>query len=239
MHQGELTSAAEILQGLAADEPASAEAFYNLGVTLKQMDRLEDAEAALRRAIDLDPKLGDARFTLGVLLWQTGRTGDAERTFGEAISATPRSADAHYMLGTVLRQQGRRDEAIAEFRQAIQFDPDLAEAHHSLAQALQQQGDGPAARVAQAEADRLNRRKADAQASTFAVGVGQDMLKRGDRAGAIAQFREAVRLAGDNAAAHQALAQALQQAGAVQEAKRHFDEARKLSRRTRGPGTSR
>ena len=65
------------------------------------------------------------------------------------------------------------------------------------------------------------------------------MLKRGDRAGAIEQFREAVRLAGDSAAAHQALALALQQAGAVQEAKRHFDEARKLSRRTRGPETSR
>ena len=56
---------------------------------------------------------------------------------------------------------------------------------------------------------------------------------------AIEQFREAVRLAGDSAAAHQALALALQQAGAVQEAKRHFDEARKLSRRTRGPETSR
>ena len=208
-------------------------------MTLKQLDRLEDAETALRHAIALDPRLGDAHFTLGVLLWQIGRTGDAERTFREAISTTPRSADAHYMLGTVLRQQGRSDEAIAEFRQAITFEPDLTEAHQSLAQALQQQGDAPAARIAQAEADRLNRRKADAQASTFAVSVGQEMLKRGDRAGAIAQFREAVRLDGDNAAAHQALAQALQQAGAVQEAKRHFDEARKLSRRTRSPETSR
>ena len=82
---------------------------------------------------------------------------------------------------------------------------------------------------AQAEADRLTRRKADAQASAFALSVGRQKLKNGDRPGAIAQFREALRLADDNADAHYALAQALKQAGAVAEARKHFELAKKLS----------
>jgi Flp pilus assembly protein TadD len=145
------------------------------------------------------------------------------------VARKPESADAHYMLATVLRQMGRADDAVAELRTAISLRADLIEAHQSLAQLLTQRGDGDGARRAQAEADRLTRRKADAQASAFALSVGRQKLKSGDRPGAIAQFREALRLADDNGDAHYALAQALKQAGALAEARKHFEQAKKLS----------
>jgi Flp pilus assembly protein TadD len=133
------------------------------------------------------------------------------------------------MLATVLRQEGRTDDALSELRTAIALRADLIEAHQSLAQLLAQRGDKEGAGRAQGEADRLTRKKADAQASAFALSVGRQKLKTGDRPGAIAQFREALRLAGDNADAHYALAQALSQAGAVAEARKHFEMARKLA----------
>jgi protein O-GlcNAc transferase len=183
----------------------------------------------LRRAVALDPHLGDPPFTLGVLLWQTGRAAEAEQLFKEAIKRNKDSADAHYMLGTLLKTSGRADEALAEFREAVRLRPDSVEAHQSLAQVLQQKGDGPGANAAHREADRLARRKADGQASTFAVSVGRQKLKSGDRAAAIAHFREAIKLAPDNAEAHHALALALQQTGAVAEARQHFEQAHKLA----------
>jgi Flp pilus assembly protein TadD len=131
----------------------------------------------------------------------------------------------------VLKQTGRLDDAVAEFRAAIQANAELPEAHLSLAQALQQKGDVDGARAAREEADRLNKRKADAQASAFALSAGQKMIKTGDRAGGIAKFREAIRLASDNAEAHFALATALEQAGASAEARQHYAEARKLTKR--------
>jgi tetratricopeptide (TPR) repeat protein len=164
-----------------------------------------------------------------VLLWQTGRMDEAQASFEEAVRRNGRYADAHYMLGTVLKQKGEWDKAIAELRTAIGLRADLTEAHQSLAQLLQQRGDTEGAKLAQAEADRLNQRKADAQASAFAVSVGRQRLEAGDRAGAIDRFREALRLANDNAEAHFALALALEQAGATAEARRHFAEARKLA----------
>jgi Flp pilus assembly protein TadD len=115
----------------------------------------------------------------------------------------------------------------------------MAEAHLSLAQALQQRGDVDGARVARAEADRLNQRKADAQASAFALSAGQQKLKAGDHSAAIAQFREAIRLAHDNAQAHFALALALEQAGAATEARRHFEEAKRLAPYLRRPEKTR
>jgi Flp pilus assembly protein TadD len=115
----------------------------------------------------------------------------------------------------------------------------LAEAHQTLAQMLAADGDAAGARAAQAAADRLNQRTSDAQASAFALSVGRQKLKGGDRAAAIAQFREALRLAADNAQAHYALALALEASGAVSEARRHFAEAARLSPALRRPETSR
>jgi Flp pilus assembly protein TadD len=48
-------------------------------------------------------------------------------------------------------------------------------------------------------------------------------------AGAIEQFREAIRLAPDNPRAHYQLALALRRSGAAQEARRHFAEAHRLA----------
>ena len=120
-------------------------------------------------------------------------------------------------------------DAIAQFRKAIEYRPQSAEAHRSLGQALGQQGDKAAAAVELAEADRLDRRTADAQASTFAVSVGVEKLKTRDLPGAIAQFREAIRLADDNPQAHYQLALALRRTGARAEAQSHFEQARRLA----------
>ena len=59
--------------------------------------------------------------------------------------------------------------------------------------------------------------------------------KAGDYAGAIAQFREAVRLAAENPQAHYRLAVALGRSGARAEARIHFAEAYRLAPYLRPP----
>jgi Flp pilus assembly protein TadD len=161
-------------------------------------------------------------------LWQTGRIEEAQAEFERAVGINPRSAEAHYMLGTVLKQ--RRDgAAIEEFTRAIELNPTLAEAHLSLGQLLQQMGQPDRAKTALAEHARLMQRKADGQASTFAVGVGREKLKQKDVHAAIAQFREAIRLAPDNPQAHYELAMALKQVGDLASSREHLAEAQRLA----------
>jgi len=212
-------------------DPPSAEAFYNLGVALKQKDDLAGAEAALRRAIDLDPQsaLPEGPYTLGVVLWQTGRAEEAVPAFQRALAARTDYAEAHYMLGTVLKQLGKSDEALAELRETVRLQPRSAEAQLSIGQILRQRGDTAGASSAFAEADRLRKLKADDQAATFAVSAGLKKLAAKDLTGAIASFREAVRLAPEHAQAQYQLGLALQKAGASVEARKHLAEARRLA----------
>ena len=133
------------------------------------------------------------------------------------------------MLATVLKQQGAIDEAIAHFRRAVDLQPTMAEGYLSLGQSLQQQGRAEEAGAALEQAQKLNQRKSDAQASTFAVSVGNRKLEAGDTAGAIRQYRDAIKLAPDNPQAHYRLAIALARQGARGEAQRAFDTARTLA----------
>jgi tetratricopeptide (TPR) repeat protein len=163
------------------------------------------------------------------VLWQTGRADDAVSAFRSAIRAKPEYADAHYMMGTVLRQQGKPEDALAEMRETIRLQPRSAEAQLGIAQILRQRGDADGAAAAQAEADRLRQLKANDQAATFAVSAGLKKLAAKDLPGAIASFREAVRLAPEHAAAQYQLGLALQKAGAVAEARKHLAQARRLA----------
>jgi len=138
-------------------------------------------------------------------------------------------AEAHYMLATILKQQGRVEAALDEVRETIRINPLSGEAQTTLGQLLQAKRDAEGAKAAFMEAERLNKLKADAQASVFAVNAGLDQLKRQAVAAAIAKFREAIRLAPDNAQAHFQLALALRRIGHQDEASREFDTARRLA----------
>jgi tetratricopeptide (TPR) repeat protein len=171
----------------------------------------------------------EAPYSLGVVLWQTRRLDEAAAMFREALSRRPEYADAHYMLGTVLKQQGDRDAALREFRETIRINPSFTEAYTSIGQVLTAARDPEAAAEAFAEAQRLNKRKADSQAAVFAVNAGRERLQKGDVRGAIARFRDAVRLAPDNAQAHYQLALALRRSGAMTEARAEYESARRLA----------
>src|SRR5205814_564324 len=160
-------------------------------------------------ATELDPTLPEAPFTLGVVLWQTGRADEAVPLFKAAIARRSDYAEAHYMLATVFKDQGNADAALGELREAIRINPRSAEAQTTLAQLLQAKRDAAGAAAAFAEAQRLNALKADAQAAVFAVNAGLERLKRREVGAAIEKFREAIRLAPDNAQAHFQLALAL------------------------------
>ena len=146
-----------------------------------------------------------------------------------ALARRAEYAVAQYWLGTIKTQRGDLDAALDELRQTIRLNPASAEAQTSLSQVLSARHDSAGASAALAEAERLNKKTADAQASVFAVNAGLERLKRDEVAGAIGHFREAVRLAPENAQAHYQLAIALRRSGALEESRREFQIAKRLS----------
>jgi tetratricopeptide (TPR) repeat protein len=89
---------------------------------------MTDAEAAIRRAIDLDPQNAAGFYQLGLLLEQdTSRASEAEAAYRQALLLEPDNPKYVYRLGLLLHEQLKRPgEAEAAYRRAITLAPDNA-----------------------------------------------------------------------------------------------------------------
>src|SRR6185295_1074415 len=108
--KGDLEGAVAVYRELTTLDPPSAEAFYNLGMALKQKDDFAGAEEALRRAVAIDPALPEAHYMLGTVLRQQGKVDDALAEFRTAIGIRD-SAEPHLNIGQILQQRGDREGA--------------------------------------------------------------------------------------------------------------------------------
>lgn len=82
------------------------------------------AEAAIARAIELDPSLAEAHASRGFVSMVYGWDARAaEEAFAEAIRLDAKLASAHHWRGLLLRAMERFDEADAALREAAALDP--------------------------------------------------------------------------------------------------------------------
>ncbi len=100
-----------------------AETQSSYGTFLLEQGHPDEAEKALRQAIDLDPALPGARINLAELYRATGDNAKSEQTYAEAVTANPDRADLRYGHGLSLVRQKKMDEAIVELEVAVRLDP--------------------------------------------------------------------------------------------------------------------
>ncbi|MGA2796443.1 MAG: tetratricopeptide repeat protein [Thermoguttaceae bacterium] len=120
-------------------------AHNNLGGTLAQSGRQQDAQEQFEQALGIRPDYPEAHNNLGALLSGMGRLQEAVEHYQEAIRLRPDYADAHNNLGNALDVFGRTGEAIEQFQQALRLKPNYADAHNGLGAALVQTGKYPEA----------------------------------------------------------------------------------------------
>src|SRR5215831_10740408 len=115
-----------------------------------QADRLDEAEALYRKALDEDPERADVLHLLGVVAFQRGNSVAAIELIEQALPELVDLPEAHLNLGNVLRQAGRLADAVDSYRRAIALEPGYGMAHNNLACTLIDQ-DEFAAGLASAE----------------------------------------------------------------------------------------
>ncbi len=84
---------------------------------------LPTAEAAARKAIEIDPQSAEAHASLALVLHHRWDWSAAEAEFKRALQLDPQYANAHHWYGDYLSVTGRHDEAFLEARQALKLDP--------------------------------------------------------------------------------------------------------------------
>ncbi|MDQ5848566.1 MAG: tetratricopeptide repeat protein, partial [Pseudomonadota bacterium] len=85
--------------------------------------RLEEAEACLELAVELDEESPAALVGLGLLLRDKGRTTAAIERFEQALRLDPQSALAMQQMGEILRYENRIEEAEQRFREGLKAQP--------------------------------------------------------------------------------------------------------------------
>ncbi|MGD0138959.1 MAG: tetratricopeptide repeat protein [Tepidisphaeraceae bacterium] len=100
--------------------------------------RLAEAEAILRRLIQMAPRHADLLNQTGLLCHRQGKLNEAERLIRAAIAVNASPPSYHANLGAVLLAQGRPADAVDSFRRAIGLNPGDAMAQYNLGVALRQ-----------------------------------------------------------------------------------------------------
>jgi tetratricopeptide (TPR) repeat protein len=198
-------------------------AHYNLGVTLEQQGRLDDAIAHYEQAVRIRRDYADAWNNLGGVLARLGRVQEAIPRYQQALRIRPDLAEAHYNLGLALKQVGRVQEAISQYEQALKIKPDYADAYNNLGNILWQTGNVEAAITNYQQAVRLKPHLAEAHSN-----LGIALMRLGRSREAIPHFEQALRYKSDSAEAHYALGLALEQTGNLADAIGHYDQALRI-----------
>jgi hypothetical protein len=98
-------------------------AHNNLGFTLAQRGRFEEAVHHYQAAVELNPNFPDAFFNLANALEIMGRTEEAISCYRRVLGLNPSLAGTHRRLGRLLLQKGRREEALFHLSEAACIDP--------------------------------------------------------------------------------------------------------------------
>lgn len=142
-------------------DPQSYLGHHNLGSSYLVHGQPGEAEAALRRAVELSPLAANSLNDLGASLGQLGRSEEAAAAYQRAIEVNPNAAFTHYNLGKEYLKLKRRSEAIESFRRAVALEPNYIEAHFSLGFALLAGGDLGGAKTEQSLLVPLDRTRAE------------------------------------------------------------------------------
>jgi tetratricopeptide (TPR) repeat protein len=103
--------------------PDNAEANSACGLMLLHLDRLDEAAAALKRALDLDPAHPAARVNLAELHARQGDLPGAIRIVETLAAETPHAWWVWDRLGTLKVMANEFAEAAASFRKAVERKP--------------------------------------------------------------------------------------------------------------------
>lgn len=123
------------LSKVVARQPGNAEAWYNRGVVLIDLNRWQEAIESFDRALSLQ-QTPMAWTNRGSALQRLDRLEEALESTERALTLAPGFAVALYNRGVVLRRLKRNDDAIAAFDATLAAAPQHAEAWIERAGAL-------------------------------------------------------------------------------------------------------
>jgi len=213
-----------------AKSPNNANFYDLLGTALFNGKKdLPGAEAALRKAVDLDKNNTDALEKLGKVQVQEGSADKALALYQQSIKDNPREVAFYILSGELYEAKKDWDHAKNLYQQALSIAPDHPLASNNLAYVILEQGGNVDVAMGLAQTARRGAPDWPNAADT----LGWAFYQKGIYDSAISQFQEALRLGAkrgdpDNADLHYHLGLAYQKKNNPGLARQQLEKAVKL-----------
>jgi serine/threonine protein kinase/tetratricopeptide (TPR) repeat protein len=220
--------AIEIFQQALDRDPNYALAYAGLADTYSSLgsynilpfaEAAPKAEAAARRAVDLDETLAEGHSSLASVLQDRFDFEGADRQYARAIELNPSYATARHWYGLYLGIVGRSDAAIGELKTALELDPFSPIINANYGFVYYQAG-----RHTEAIEQLRRTLELDPNFSPAHEYLGQALLEAGRHAEAIAELEKNVALSSGDIAAKAELGYGYGRAGRRQDARRVLSE---------------
>lgn len=205
--------------------------FYDLlgTVLFENKKDMKGAEAAFRKAVEIDKNNGSALVKLGQVQIAEGQTNQALATYQQSIKDNPREVTFYNLCAALYESQSEWDKAKAMYQQALNVQADNPIASNGLAYLILQQGGNVDMALAMAQ----TARRGVPDSPNFADTLGWAYYQKGVYQSAISLFQEAVRLnekqgRADDADFHYHLGLAYQKTNQATLARQQLEHALKI-----------
>ncbi len=121
---------------LSMDEKETAKIYFDMGTDLVHKGNSDDALAALRKTLELQPDNGDAWLYLGMVHSDRQEPDDAVEAFQQAITLGKDGPKLRSRLAEAFADAGNYQAAAGELQHAVELDPLSAESFFRLGVAL-------------------------------------------------------------------------------------------------------
>jgi tetratricopeptide (TPR) repeat protein len=136
-----LKLAQSLFEGAASGNPNSADALAGLGAIALAEDRKADAEAYLKRALDLRAPGGEVLYQRAILLRDEGApASEVDELMDRAVTAEPALGEAHFQIGLRALDTGDLPRAMEHLEVAAHLLPRQSYIWHELAYAQMKAG---------------------------------------------------------------------------------------------------
>jgi len=105
----------------------------NLAAIQLQEQKFDEAEANLKKALNVHNDDAYALSLMGMMRFQQGKYEEALDYLSRSAQIDPKNPETENYLGITLSQQGQREAAETALRKAVMLNPNYAGAHHNLA----------------------------------------------------------------------------------------------------------
>lgn len=139
LDQGKSAEAVELLEGINKHSPSPA-LLDLLGDAYTQTKDLEKAEAAYRKAVDIDPSELSHQRGLGQTLLAEEKYEEALKVYQKLVDLMPDDSDVYMRIAQIYRELHQLDKAEENLLKARQYAPGSLEVMYNEAMLYQAQG---------------------------------------------------------------------------------------------------